>query len=266
MLSYRATLDVPTDTVARVSRWIQAHRARVDTRPWQRAATCWTQAVLVLRWLIDGTDIHLLARDARVSQATGYRYLHEAIDVIAAQAPDLPEVLQRGRQAGWAFVALDGTLIESTRSSATSATGHDIWYSGKHRAHGGNIQVVTDPTGFPVWTSPVDPGSTHDITCARAHALPALYPAAAAGLPTLTDKGYTGAGIGIHVPLKGAKLAIDNKARNLLITALRATAERANALLKSGFKALRRVTLCPWRIGHITAAALVILTMHRGRW
>ncbi len=122
------------------------------------------------------------------------------------------------------------------------------------------------PTGFPVWTSPVEPGSPPDLTAARAHVLGALYPAAAAGLPTLTDKGYTGAGIGIKAPTKGRNLSIDNQARNLLITALRAPAERANALLKSGFKALRRVTLCPRRIGHITAAALVILTMHRGRW
>jgi len=30
---------------------------------------------------------------------------------------------------------------------------------------------------------------THDITCARAHAFPALYPAAARGLPVLADKG-----------------------------------------------------------------------------
>ena len=58
-------------------------------------------AVLVLRWLIDGTDVHLLARDAKISQATGYRYLHEALDVIAAEAPELPEVLAAGRQAGW---------------------------------------------------------------------------------------------------------------------------------------------------------------------
>jgi hypothetical protein len=266
VLSYRATLDVPTETVARVSRWLQAHRRRVDVRPWQRAATCWTQAVLVLRWLIDGTDVHLLARDARISQATAYRYLHEAIDVIAAHAPDLPEILAAGAQAGWGFVCLDGTLIETSRVATKSAAGYDLWYSGKHHRHGGNIQVVTDPTGFPVWTSPVEPGSTHDITSASEHAFPALYPAAAAGLPTLTDKGYTGAGIGIHVPTKGANLAIDNQTRNLLITSLRAPAERANALLKSTFKALRRITLCPQRIGHIVAAAHVILTMHRGRW
>lgn len=45
-------------------------------------------------------------------------------------------------------------------------------------------------------------------------------------------KRYTGAGIGIKVPTKGPNLCIDNQARNLLITALRAPAERANALLK----------------------------------
>jgi hypothetical protein len=53
--------------------------------------------------------------------------------------------------------------------------------------------------------------------------LPALYPAAAAGLPTLTDKGYTGAGIGIQVPLKGDKLATGNQARIAMINALAST-------------------------------------------
>jgi hypothetical protein len=137
----------------------------------------------------EATDLRILARDARVSIATAYRYLHEGIDVIAAHAPDLPDVLAHGLDEGWAFVCLDGTLIPSTRSSARSAAGHDVWYSGKHKRHGGNIQVLTGPTGYPEWVSDVEPGSTHDITAARAHALPALYPAAARGLPTLTDKG-----------------------------------------------------------------------------
>ena len=184
--------------------------------------------------------------------------------MIAANAPDLHQVLAEGQAQGWPHVCLDGTLIESTRSSARSEAGHDIWYSGKHRRHGGNIQVLTDPTGYPVWTSPVEPGSTHDITAARAHVLPALYPAAAAGLPTLTDKGYTGAGIGVHVPHKGRNLDPSTRSRNLAISALRAPAERANALLKS-WTALRRVTVCPWRIGNITAAVLVLLSLQRGR-
>ena len=33
-----------------------------------------------------------------------------------------------------------------------------------------------------------------------------------------------------------------------------------------GCKGLRRVTLCPWRIGNIVRAPLVILQMQRGRW
>lgn len=112
---------------------------------------------------------------------------------------------------------------------------------------------------------PVEPGSTHDITAARAHVLPALYPAAAAGLPTLADKGYHGAGIGVHVPVKGRDLAPDTATRNALLTALRAIGERGNAVLKSRWKALTRIRLCPWRIGHIVAAALVLSTLERGR-
>jgi hypothetical protein len=263
VITYRATLDVPAATVSVVSRWLAAHRRAHDRRPWQRAATPYTQAVLVVRWFKEATDLRILARDARISVATAYRYLHEAIDVIAAQAPDLPDVLARGLDEGWAFAGLDGTLIPSTRSSAPSAAGHDLWYSGKHHRHGGNVQVLTDETGFPVWTGEVEPGSVHDILAARTHVLGALYPAAAAGLPTLTDKGYAGAGIGIHVPTKGSDLAPDNQARNRMISALRAPAERANALLKRTWKALERVTLDPWRIGQITAAALVLLTLQK---
>jgi hypothetical protein len=35
--------------------------------------------------------------------------------------------------------------------------------------------------------------------------------------------------------------------------------------LKTTFRALRRVSLCPWRIGAITAAALVLLHHQHGR-
>jgi hypothetical protein len=263
VITYRATLDVPVDTVRQVSRWLAAHRKAHDVRPWQRAATPYVQAVMVLRWFKERTDVRILARDATVGIATAYRYLHEAIDVIAARAPELPEVLAEGLRAGWSFVCLDGTLIASTRSSARSEAGHDVWYSGKHKRHGGNIQVLTGPTGYPEWVSEVEPGSTHDLTAARIHALGALYPAAARGLPTLTDKGYTGAGIGIIVPTKGHHLAPDNQARNAMISALRAPAERGNALLKRTWKALERVTLDPWRIGALTAAALVLLHLQR---
>lgn len=263
MITYRATLDVPAETALIVSAWLAAHRKAHDKRPWQRAATPYWQAILVLRWFKDATDLRILARDTKISIATAYRYLHEAIDVIAARSPDLHKVLARGLVEQWGFVCLDGTLIPATRSGELSDSGHDLWYSGKHKRHGGNIQVLTGPTGYPEWVSPVEPGSVHDITAARAHVLPALYPAATRGLPTLTDKGYIGAGVGIIVPIKGHNLGRGNRARNRLISELRAPAERANALLKRTWKALERITLCPWRIGAITAAALVLLHLQR---
>jgi hypothetical protein len=39
---------------------------------------------------------------------TGYRYLHEATEVIAADAPELPDVRTQTLCEGWAFVCLDG--------------------------------------------------------------------------------------------------------------------------------------------------------------
>ncbi len=46
---------------------------------------------------------------------------------------------------------------------------------------------------------------------------------------------------------------------------LRAVGERGNNLLKMTFKALRNISLCPWKIGDIVAAALVILHIEHGR-
>ena len=266
MISYRATLDVPVSTLVQVTAWLNRHRQAHDVRPWQRAATCRTQAILLLRWFREATDVKILARDAGISTATAYRYLHEAIDVTAEHVPDLGDVLKRALAEGWTHVCLDGTLIPTTRCSTKGDSGHDIWYSGKHKQHGGNVQVLCGPRGHPEWVAPAEPGSVHDITAARAHALPALYAAATQGLKTLTDKGYVGAGIGIIVPTKGANLCPDTRTRNMLISALRAPAERGNALLKATWRALRRISLDPNRITKITAAALVLLHLQRPAW
>jgi hypothetical protein len=128
------------------------------------------------------------------------------------------------------------------------------------------VQILADPTGFPVWSSPVEPGSTHDITAARTHCLGALYKSAADGVPTLADKGYEGAGIGVHSPIKGRDLDIANQSYNTLLTALRAIGERANAELKERWRCLQRIRLCPSRIGAIVAAAIVLSTLQRGNY
>ena len=111
----------------------------------------------------------------------------------------------------------------------------------------------------------MQPGSIHDLTAARVTGfLGALYAAAALlGLPTLADKGYAGAGACVLTPTKGANLHSDNLARNQLIGCLRAQGERGIALLKTRWKALNRIRLCPQRIGAILAAALVLTNAER---
>src|SRR4051795_5109070 len=206
------------------------------------------------------------ALDAGVSLATGYRYLHEGIDVLAAQAPDLQEALAAGAAAGWTHVTFDGTLVRTDRCRGKKPEpGHDLWFSGKHRAPGGNVQIVCDPDGHPVAVSEVEPGCTHDLAAARLTGfLGAVYVAAdLLGLPALADKGYDGAGAGVLTPTKGGNLHPDNLTRNQLIGCLRAQGERGIALLKTRWRALGRIRLCPQRIGAIAKAALVLATAER---
>ena len=266
MFTYSAICDVPEETLRHVTSLLQTHRRRPGARSDLRAGTARTQAKLVLRWFRDDAPLRILAGEAGLPISTSYRYLHEAIDVIAEHAPDLHDVLDRAKQQGWSHLTLDGTLIEIDRVAQRNDKGHHLWYSGKHKMHGGNVQVLADPSGFPVWSSPVDPGSVHDITAARTHCLGALYKAAADGIPTLADKGYEGAGIGVHTPIKGRGLDVENRSYNMLLTAVRAIGERANAELKQRWRCLRRIRLCPSRIGSIMAAAIVLSTLQRGRY
>ncbi|MGW2355221.1 hypothetical protein [Actinacidiphila glaucinigra] len=156
LVTYVATLDVPRHVVDYLSRLLAAHRRRIGTPRGSRALGSLRQAVLVLRWFRERGCVHCLARDAGVSQATGYRYLHEGIDVLAYQAPDLHEVLERCRREGMTHVVLDGTLIESDRVAGVRENGNDLWFSQKHKAFGGNVQFLSAPDGTPLWVSDVD--------------------------------------------------------------------------------------------------------------
>ena len=261
MLSYRASLDVSRDLAQAVARFLFAHRVRIGTRRGRRVLGCFAQAVLLLRFMRQRATVADLACDNGVSLKTAYRYLHEALDVLAAQAPELPDVVDDAVRAETEHLLLDGTLIPTDRVHDLSGQ-RDRWYSGKHRHHGGLVQVVTDPDGRPLWVSPVEPGCTHDLTSARVHALPALYGAARDGVPTLADKAYTGAGAGIRVPLRrsagGRVLDASTRGSNSYVNAERAFVEHGIAHLKSRWRALRHVSLCPWRISAVVAAALVL--------
>src|SRR5215210_4284356 len=225
-VTYTGVLDVSEDSVLFLSGLLHAERVRRGTRTDSRALSTYKQAVLVLRWLFDDTRMTQLARDNTIGLSTAYDYRDEAITVLAAGKPSLHGALLAAKAAGHTHVILDGTLICTDRISTPGPTrGVDLWWSGKHRHHGGNIQVVSAPDGWPLWTSQMRPGREHDTTAARAD----------------------------------PDLLCDQQTYNGVHGALRALGECANSLLKTTFKALRRWRGCPWRIGDIVAAGLVLL-------
>jgi hypothetical protein len=72
-----------------------------------------------------------------------YDYRDKGTTVLAAGKPSLHGALLAAKAAGHSHVIVDGTLIHADRISIPGPTpGVDLWWSGKHRQHGGNIQVV----------------------------------------------------------------------------------------------------------------------------
>ena len=272
MITYRATFDVSRELVQFTAALLAEERRQRGTPRGSRALTCFWQAVLGVRWFRGRITPGALARDHGISRATAYRYVDEVIAVLAERAPDLHQALERAKGEGLAHVILDGKIIPCDRCKepAVSVKGQviDLWYSGKAHTHGGNIQAVLAPDGFPLWVSPVEPGSVHDITAARIHALPALYRAAAAQLPTLADPGYDGAGIGVLIPVKqptgGQELDIDTRTRNAIQRSLRCLGERGFALLNQRWRTLQHITASPGKIGDIARAALVLTHFEHG--
>jgi hypothetical protein len=268
-VTYTAVLPLSEETVLFVAALLTAERRRRGTRSRRRALGCYRQAVLILRWFLDGTRLAQLAGDNRIGRSTAYRYLHEGIDALAAAAPGLRGALLAARAAGHPHVTVDGTLIRTARADQPERR-VDLWWSGKHATHGGNVQVIAAPDGWPLWTSPVRPGREHDTTALRAapEALPLLAQWTDEDHAALADLGYEGEQDTLTIPIKRTadrSLSDDQRTVNVLHAATRALAERGNSLLKTTFKALRRVSLCPWRIGAITAAALVLLHHEHGR-
>jgi hypothetical protein len=114
----------------------------------------------VLAHLRNGDTYLGLAAGFGVGTTTAWRYVREAVDLLAARADDVKAAIARA--AALAYAILDGTLIPIDRV-------HDQkpYYSGKHKRHGVNVQVIADPLGRLIWASPALPGAAHDLTAAR---------------------------------------------------------------------------------------------------
>jgi hypothetical protein len=129
-VTYTATLSVRDGTVLYVAGLLHAERLRRGTSKSRRALGCFKQAVLAIRWFLDGTRNTQLTRDNGISKSTTYAYLHETIGVLAARAPKLESALLAAKMAGYSHGNIDGTIIEIDRCSTPGPTpGVDLWWS-----------------------------------------------------------------------------------------------------------------------------------------
>jgi hypothetical protein len=104
MLFYRAALPLSRATLAYVAGVIRRHRRQIGS--------CWRkcnpgqQALLALAHLRKGETFAELAAGFGVSTATAWRYVSEAVRLLAARAPNLRGALRAAK--GHAYVVLVG--------------------------------------------------------------------------------------------------------------------------------------------------------------
>jgi hypothetical protein len=250
-VTYPGTLSLSRAHVTRLADLLRGHRTRIGSR-WRKLSPG-RQALLVLAHLRNGDTYARLAKGFRVGLATVFRYVREAVDLLAASAPSLTAALWRLAGNGHRLGILDGTVVRIDRLGGDLDR---LYYSGKHHHHGVNLQGLVDPRrGELVWISDGLPGSTHDLTAARVHDL--IRSAARADVQLLADKGYQGAGGTVASPHKGRKLTKDQAAYNRMVNSVRGPGERGFAVLKT-WRIFTKVRCCPQRVGPLAKAVLTL--------
>jgi hypothetical protein len=252
VLFYRAALPLSRKTLNYVAGIIRGRLKAIGSR-W-RKLNPGQEALLVLVYLRKGETFADLAAGFEVGRTTAWRYVDEVVALLAARAPKLRTAVREAKRAGHAYVILDGTLIPIDRVARDRP-----FYSGKHKRHGMNLQVIASPGGDIVWVSGALPGSVHDKKAEWIWGV--LDELESQGLVTLADKGYQGS-TWAKVPYRGRNKPEPQKEANRAHAKLRAPGERANAQLKT-WRILRKLRCCPWRAGKLAKAIRSLADFNR---
>jgi hypothetical protein len=247
MLVYPAALPLSSRTVVFTAGLIRRHRVRIGSL-WRKLNPS-EQALLVLAYLRKGETFADLAAGFGIGTATAWRYVTETVALLAGQSPKLRTALTAARKAGHAYIIIDGTLVPIDRVAADRP-----FYSGKHRRHGMNLEVISTPTV----TSGGSPGHC------RVPPTISLPPGSGASCGNCRSRADRAGGQGLSRrrpaaahPYKGRGKPESQKSANRAHARLRGVGERANAQLKT-WRILRKLRCCPWRAGHLAKAIHVL--------
>ncbi|APY84545.1 IS5/IS1182 family transposase [Streptomyces alfalfae] len=249
MLVYPSGIDVSSSALRFLSTKLRRHRRELGTR-WRRLSPG-RQALLTLAHLRNGHPYAQLATGFGIGTTTAYRYVAEAVELLAALAPALEEAARTASTK--AFVLMDGTLLLIDRIAADRP-----FHSGKHKKRGMNVQGLADPSGWLLWTSPALPGAVHDVRTAHEHGV--VRTLTDADITCWADKGYRGAGGTVRVPYRGRweTPSRGQKAVSRSHAEIRALVEQAVATLKS-WLLLRKPRYSTTRV---TSLVRAVVTLH----
>jgi hypothetical protein len=126
--SYPAGMTMSNRALIMLSDALRQRRTQRGTR-WRRLRAG-EQALLVIAHLRKGETYTDLALGFGIGTTTVFRYIQEALDVLADRAPTLEQAIEVARRK--AFVTLDGTLLRIDRVAMTSGRDRP-YYSGNTR-------------------------------------------------------------------------------------------------------------------------------------